>query len=263
VITVLGGSGFIGSHLVRHLRQLGIDHGAPARDELLEGRALGHIIYCIGLTGDFRERPSETMEAHVGHLVDVIRTASFESLLYLSSARVYLDGSSPAREEDPLCFRPLDGDSLYGLSKAAGEALVMSLGPKGRIARPTNIYGEGQSDRFLAMLLDEARTNRTFAVRMAMDSERDYVSVDDVAALLVKIALGGRHRIYNIASGSLIRNAQVVEAICAASGCRATFLPGAQPHIFPRIDNARIRNEFGFAPADILVDLPGLIGAMT
>ncbi|MBA2429479.1 MAG: hypothetical protein H0V55_07135 [Thermoleophilaceae bacterium] len=40
-ITVLGADGFIGSHLVRRIEALGLDHRAPRRDEDLRGRDLG------------------------------------------------------------------------------------------------------------------------------------------------------------------------------------------------------------------------------
>jgi len=65
-VTVLGGSGFIGSHVARHLRRLGVACDTPARDdESIFSRPLGHVIYAIGLTADFRARPLETVEAHV------------------------------------------------------------------------------------------------------------------------------------------------------------------------------------------------------
>jgi len=61
----------------------------PTRDESLDGRDLGHIIYCIGITADFRRRPHDTITAHVTKLQEVLTRTSFESLVYLSSTRVY------------------------------------------------------------------------------------------------------------------------------------------------------------------------------
>jgi uncharacterized protein YbjT (DUF2867 family) len=68
--TVLGAGGFIGGRLVEHLRGLGHEVDAPPRRPAeayvdgLGGRQLGHVVYCIGLTADFRTRPYETVEAH-------------------------------------------------------------------------------------------------------------------------------------------------------------------------------------------------------
>lgn len=256
MITILGASGFIGSHLVRHLQSSGLEFQAPARDEPLSGRALGHVIYCIGLTADFRERPYDAVEAHVSKLLDVVRRCTFDSLLYLSSTRVYLHNSGIAREEDDLRLNPLRFDDLYNASKLTGEAIALSLGAKGRVARPSNVYGAGQRDTFLAMVLDEYRSNGTIALRSALHCERDYVSATDVARLLVQIALGGRERIYNIASGIPVTNAELMAAI----GCEVTVAPDAPATMCPRIGVERIRTEFGFTPASLLDELPSLLG---
>ena len=259
MITILGAQGFIGSHLVRRLRHIGAEHQAPARDEDLSGRPLGQIIYCIGLTADFRDRPRDAVDAHICRLLDLIRGCDFESLLYLSSARVYLRTSGPAGESTPLSFEPLDPDDLYGLTKAAGEALTLSLGAKGRVARPSNVYGPGQSDSFLAMLIDEAKRDGAIHLRTAPGSAKDYVSVADVADLLVRIAQGGRERIYNISSGVAVSHAQITDAIARQTGCSVHVEPGAPLVRFPPIENGRVRTEFGFQPASIVDDLPALI----
>jgi nucleoside-diphosphate-sugar epimerase len=258
VITVFGASGFIGSHLVAHLSRAGIPFEAPARGEPLTGRPLGHVIDCIGLTADFRDRPFETIEAHVGRLPATLTGCTFDSYLYLSSTRLYLRSSSPAREEDPLGFEPCEPEDIYGLSKATGEALVLALGSKGRVARLSAVYGPSQKDTFLALIIEEARSAGVIRLRTALDSEKDYVSVDDVTDLLVKIALGGRHRLYNIASGRQVSHKAIVEALAAATGCRVEVAPGAPSVRFPAIDPSRIREEFGFVSRDVLDALPAL-----
>jgi len=258
VITVLGASGFIGSNLAAHLTRSGIPYQAPARGEPLTGRPLGHVIDCIGLTADFRDRPFETVEAHVGRLPATLARCTFDSYLYLSSARLYLRSSAPAREDDPLGFAPSEPEDLYGLSKATGEALVLALGPRGRAARLSTVYGPGQKDTFLALIMEEARSAGVIRLRTALDSEKDYVSVDDVTDLLVKIALGGRHRLYNIASGRQVSHQAIVEALAAATGCRVEVAPAAPSVRFPAIDTSRIREEFGFVPREVLDALPAL-----
>ena len=88
--TVIGAGGFIGGRLAAALRARGDSVYAPARgDEGLFDQDLGSVFYCAGLTGDFHVRPFETVEAHVGLLVQVLAKARFERLIYLSSTRVY------------------------------------------------------------------------------------------------------------------------------------------------------------------------------
>ena len=53
--TVLGSSGFIGRNLIKYLDSIGCEYYAPDRHlhEIMD-KPLGHVIYCIGLTADFR-----------------------------------------------------------------------------------------------------------------------------------------------------------------------------------------------------------------
>jgi nucleoside-diphosphate-sugar epimerase len=248
VITVLGAAGFIGSHLVEHLARTGLDHWAPARGEAITGRDLGHVIDCIGLTGDFRERPHDAAEAHVGRLIDLVRDCMFDSLLYLSSTRVYRYGTG--REDDPIGVRPEEADQLYDLTKLAGEAIVHALGDRGRVARLSHVYGPGQGPSFLASVLDAAPTGRVH-LQTSLDSTHDFVSVRDVTPLLVRIALEGTHRTYNVASGIDVTNAELVDAL----GCVAEVQAGAPVVRPPAVDISRVRDELGFAPARILEEL--------
>ena len=72
--TVLGASGYIGRHLVPHLRALGAEVWAPAKGELTGlDQPLGHVIYAVGLTAGFRTRPYDTVQAHVGWLAQLLQ----------------------------------------------------------------------------------------------------------------------------------------------------------------------------------------------
>ena len=260
MITVLGASGFIGSNVAAYLERAGLEFQAVSRGQEWPAGALGHVIDCIGVTADFRERPYDAVDAHVSRLLDFVRRASFESLLYLSSARLYLGRTGVAHEDDDVFVNPLRFEDIYNISKVMGESIVLALGAKGRVARPANVYGTGQSDTFLSRVLSEARDG-AIAFQSAPETVRDYVRVDDVAEVLVKIAAGGRERIYNIASGVAVKDAELAGAIARHSGCRVTFAPDAVPALFPRIDNERIRAEFGFTTPSLMDALPSLLGS--
>jgi nucleoside-diphosphate-sugar epimerase len=257
--TVIGGAGFVGSALVSHLEAQGHACHATDRRERLEGEYLEHVIYCAGLTGDWSERPYDTVDAHVSTLAGVARACTFESLLYLSSTRVYDRHPGPlAKEEDHLVTAPED---LYSLSKAMGEAVALAAG--GRVARLSNVYGprmEGHA--FLAALLREAAERGRVTLESSLDSSRDFVSVGDVAALLARTALDGTERVYNVASGIAVTNRELSAALTQLTGCEVLVRPGAERVVRPPIDIARVSGEFGFEPARLLDDLPGLLAAV-
>jgi nucleoside-diphosphate-sugar epimerase len=260
LITVLGASGFIGSALVKRLEEIDLEYLAPGRSEKLVGRNLGDIIYCIGITADFRSHPFETVEAHVSHFARVLRDCDFESLLYLSSARVYQKQNTPASEEDPLQVSPSNHDDLYNISKVMGESLALASGEKIRVARLSNVYGNDfTSQNFLSSVIREAVSKAKVTVHNAPDAEKDYVSIHDVVDGLIRIAREGRQSLYNLASGINVSNQTLLRKISDLTGCQIAFDPAASKISFPQIRIDRIRSEFGFRARYVLDDLGDLI----
>ncbi|MCZ8184863.1 MAG: NAD(P)-dependent oxidoreductase [Beijerinckiaceae bacterium] len=252
--TILGASGTIGRRLVAWLRTAGEEVSAPARgDEAIWREDLGSVLYCIGVTADFRSRPLETVEAHVSLLRRLLAEARFDRMVYLSSTRVYGGAGGddrPAREDMALGVNPHSGSDLYNLSKLMGESLCLH-GSRGRacIARLSNVVGgeDGDSENFIPSLLREARQGRIH-LRSALDSAKDYIHIDDVVPLLARMARGPATGIYNLASGIRTSHAEWVEAIAAATGATVTVEPGAPRILFPPVDIGRIRTEFGADP---------------
>ena len=261
MITVLGATGFIGSHLIRHLEAIGTVWQAPARGESLRGRSLGNVVDCAGITGDFRVRPYDTVDAHVGRVVDIARHCSLDSFVYLSSTRLYKDHpTSPAREEDDLKASPVGVGGLYNLSKAMGEAVTLTLGERGCVARLSNVYGRGsEGHNFLASIVTDALTKGRIELETSLDSAKDYVSITDVVELLPRLAAGGRERIYNVAGGVNVTNREIVEVIAGLTGCSVSVKPDSETWVYPEIDIGRARREFGFSPSPLLRDLPALV----
>lgn len=260
--TVLGSSGFIGGHLVRHLRQQGHEVLSPSRNVSgLRGDKLGHVIYAIGLTGDFRTRLKETIEAHVDVLQRLMDGADFESWLYLSSTRVYgsLAKDQKAAEDTPLSVKP-SPDSLYDLSKLLGEAICLATAnPKIRVARLSNVYGLGQSEHtFLGSIIRDAATRGKVVIGEAPASSKDYISVDDVIGYLTKIAAQGQERLYNIASSRPVTHQELAEII-RKRGFTVEFAPDAPVRVFPVIETTRLVDEFGRPARFVLEDVPALI----
>jgi nucleoside-diphosphate-sugar epimerase len=259
--TILGASGTIGRHLVAWLRAAGEHVYAPARgDDGLWRGDLGNIVYCIGVTADFRTRPLETVEAHVALLRRVLAEARFDRLVYLSSTRVYggaTTDDAPAHEDMPLSVNPHSGSDLYNLSKLMGESLCLhASGERACVARLSNVVGGADSDseNFIPSLLRDARSGHIH-LRSALDSAKDYIHIDDVIPLLARMAGGPAKGIYNIASGTRTSHAEWLAAIATATGARITVEPGAPRILFPPIDITRIRTEFGANPRSAVTSI--------
>jgi len=260
-ITVLGGSGFIGSQLIEALRQRNLEYFAPAREENLSGQDLGTVIYCIGLTADFRTRPFDTVSAHVCRLLEIIRDCQFQSFIYLSTTRLYSQEAEIAREEDSIIVRPLDTGDLYNISKAMGESLALTATTKSTIVRLSNVYGpEFNSTNFLSSIIRAALNENKITLTTALDSEKDYVDVRSVVDVLVAMALRGcDQRIYNLASGANCANREVANKLAQLTHCEVEVKPGSPRIRYPRIDISRLKKEFDFNPGNVLDDMEGLV----
>jgi nucleoside-diphosphate-sugar epimerase len=260
--TVFGGTGFIGTHLVRRLRATGGVVQVPARGDLVLTQDLGTVFYCIGLTSDFRTRPYETVEAHVDLLARILKQGRFTGLVYLSSTRIYKRILDVAREDSPIAVAPNDPDDLYGISKVMGEAIGFASGKPFKAARLSNVYGPDlHSDNFLSTVVRLAVGQQMIVLETHPETRRDYVAVDHVVDLLIRIASEGVHDIYNIASGETVSTSAIAEGLHQLTGCEVQVSPAAATSRSPSIDVTRIRNEFGFASRRLLDDLPDLVEA--
>jgi nucleoside-diphosphate-sugar epimerase len=141
-----------------------------------------------------------------------------------------------------------------------GESLALCSGRKVRVARISNVYGgDFASENFLSSIITDAVTKGKITLRTSPDSEKDYISVGDVADGLLKIALGGGDGIYNLARGANVSNRALVERLSRMTNCAVEFLPDAPRVSFPPISVERMRGEFGFNPSGVLEDLEGLV----
>ncbi len=259
--TVFGATGFIGSHLSRSLIDRGVVCVTPFRDDpLIFGQHLGHVIYAIGLTADFRERPFDTVRAHVLNLMNILENCTFDSFLYLSSTRLYLKGNR-AEETDEVRVNSSDPDDLYNLSKLMGESVCFSTAhPNVRIARLSNVFGRNEnSEDFLSSVIRDAMDRGKVVLKSSMASEKDYVSIEDVVEVLPKIAVFGQQQIYNIASGENISNRVLMAEIQKCTSCSVTMAEQTRVVRFPEISTARIRAEFGFSPRKLIPAIAELI----
>ena len=259
--TLFGASGFIGSNLKNYLESQGAVVFCPPRDFIPTSEMdLGHVIYCIGLTADFRKFPFETVNSHVCKLVELLKLSTFQSFLYLSSARVYLNNTDGCVDAT-LAVNPTNTDDLYNLSKLMGESVCLSINhPNVRIVRLSNVIGiDFESDNFLYALIKSAVDKGEIVLQANINNAKDYIYIDDVKTLLINIVLKGKKRMYNVASGLNVSNKEILKQIQISTDCKIVTNESGFIQKFPSLDISNLNNEFNFMPNSILDKIPELI----
>lgn len=244
-----GGAGFIGSWLVEHLRAGGAD--VLVVDDLSTGRPdrlhaavrleavdiasadLGPLFKAWRPDVVFHLAAQSSVPASMADperdlAVNVIGThrvaaaaglAGAERLVFVSSGgAVYGDTTRAATERT--APRPT---SYYGIHKLAAEGHV-ALGPTSwAIARPSNVYGPGQTSgvdgAVVAAFIDQARAGNALHIHGDGSQTRDFVHVADAGAALVRLAEPAvGPGIWNVATGRSISVSALADAIETAVG---------------------------------------------
>ncbi len=226
-VFVTGGHGFVGSHLIEHLQDLGDEVIAPDQHEVdladQEGlitsvtrAAPDAIIHLAALAhvGESWADPARTFNVNaVGtlHLLEAARRVTpLPRVLLIGSAEVY---GPVSPEEVPLTEEHrLNPATPYAASKVAAEFLGMQycsgFGVPVIRSRSFNHIGPGQATRFLVAdiagrIADAVKTGSADPIRVGnITTQRDYTDVRDVVRayrLLVTDGLAGE--VYNVCSG--------------------------------------------------------------
>ena len=245
--TVVGAGGFVGSRLCAHLEAAGHEVRRTGRADPLPEGPLGRVLWCAGVTRDFRERPFDTVRAHVCDLAGLLEDGDFERLVYLSSTRVYR-----AAEHD-----------LYNASKLLGESLCLASGRAGvRVARLATVCAAASdSPDVVSELARAAVRTGTVTLRSDPASARDYILLDDAVPALAALADAGGAPVYDVASGRNVTNRELAAWLTELTGCAVETAPGAEHVSYPPIDVSAAAADLGLRPRELRSELPAIVAA--
>jgi 2'-hydroxyisoflavone reductase len=212
-LLILGGTGFIGPHLVRHAIAQGhrvtiFTRGRrspelPADVERLIGDRNGQLSALEGRKWDAVIDDSATNPEWVRMSTELLKD-SVGQYLFTSSTGVYYPYLTRGVDESVMprleVVDPKDGSETYGVAKAQSERQTMRVfGDRAVVVRPTYIVGPGDtSDRFPYWPVRLSRGGEVLAPGRR-DDPVQFIDVRDLAAFMVKLLEGRRSGTFNAA----------------------------------------------------------------
>lgn len=255
-LTVFGGGGFIGSAIMKAASDYGYSAVRGDWENISFNDDLGDVIYCLGV-GDCN-KPDDVINSHLRILQEIVNKAKFSRITYVSSTRVYM-GAEHSKESQILNILPDDNRKLFNLAKLLAEAYLEASGVNYRIIRPSNVFGTAiNSPLFLPSIVRDAVIKNKVDMYVTPDYSKDYVFVDDVAKLAIRITKSSKHSIYNIASGKNVSAKEIASILQEKSGCSIDWHKCSNTDKFPLTDISLIGDEFSFEPKlveDLLGDM--------
>jgi UDP-glucose 4-epimerase len=288
-VVVLGGLGFMGSHLCRRLLKDGykvriFDKGStgqtlteefPGQVDVFEGniarpddvvKAIGNgttVVNLIHTTvpGSSMADPVYDISSNVAATVGWLRLldkTNVRRILYVSSGgTVYgLPESLPITEThptNPICS--------YGITKLAIEKYTAMFadmfGIDYLILRPSNVYGPGQrlnvGQGVIGILARRALDGQPLEVWGTGSNLRDYLFIDDLTeAITALIVYEGQERVFNVSSGvghSVVQIISVLEQHIQPFPMVTHFPERTFDTTINILDPSRIYAEIGWRPA--------------
>ncbi len=257
-VLVVGGAGFVGSHVVDQLTQepvaeivvldnfvrgtrsnleqasrdsrVRVVDGSVTDRDLL-GRLMGDADLCVHLAalwlGECVAEPRSALDVNVGgtfNVIEAAQSAGVERVVYSSSASVYGDALFTPMTED----HPFNNRTTYGATKIAGEQLFRAFNEQHGLdyvgLRYMNIYGprmdyKGTYVSVIMKVLDRLDEGLPPVIFGDGTQSYDFIHVEDVArANVLALKSDATDRFYNIGMGVKTSLNELVALILEITG---------------------------------------------
>ena len=288
---VIGGAGFVGQHVVRRLRAVGVtvavlDNFARGRADVLPSDVRVHrgdiasagivaatvaqerpqVIYHLAANHFIPQcvaEPAETLQVNVvgtQRVLDAVVHVPEVRLVFASTADVYTPSDRPHTEADPI-----GSPNVYGLSKWVGEQLIAQAAPRFPTARFLtvrlfNVFGPGETNPHIIPEMVRQVSEQGHFRLGNLEALRDYVHVEDVADVLLALrTYAGTESTFNVGTGvpTSVRDLIAAFADVLGRGVEveqdATRMRAAERGRLIA-DASRVRGELQWAPRRSLHD---------
>lgn len=242
-VLITGGSGFIGSRIVKVLDEQAeskiVVYDVQARDEdkgnlvmvqgdifdsgklleVLRSREISSVIHMVGLASipSCKENPDLSFRLNVSSvqsMLEAMRLCDVERLVLPSTAAVY--GVNGPQVNEKIVPRPTN---VYGCHKLAAELLIhgyaISYGFNPTILRIFNVYGDLNKEQgVISLFLRKAIAGEPIMVEGG-NQQRDFVFLNDVVDVFLKSLNGtaSYRKTINVGSGVGVSIKEIVEMI--------------------------------------------------
>ena len=283
-VIVTGGTGFLGSHVARHLEGEGadvvaigsVDYDLRDRSAIsamlrdLRPDAVIHLAAIVGGIGANQAEPGRFFyeNALMGiELLEACRVARVQKIVIAGTVCAYPKVVSlPFEEDDIWSGYPEETNAPYGLAKrmllVQAQAYRQQYGCNFVYLLPTNLYGPGdhadlETSHVIPAMIRKFSTARDVGAPMVElwgdgSPTRDFLHVDDAArAFGLALAHYDGPEPINVGSGQEISIRELAELVRELTGFEGGIewqreRPNGQPR--RRLDTTRARGAFGFEP---------------
>ena len=287
-IILIGGTGFIGKHLIQLLIAAGREVHVVGRKESIPMELPAGCRYIAGNYGDrdtlkeiltpgcevvdlaYSTVPKTSFDdplydltsnlpSSVALMEEALKIGVRRLLLVSSGGTVYGPVESlPITENQPT--QPI---SPYGITKLTIDHYAMMYHRNGGlpvvVVRPSNAYGEdqrsGTGQGFLAEAIHAILSGRAVEIYGQQGTIRDYVHVSDVATgIMAALNKGHGGKIYNLGTGVGASNLEVISILREFAekdgfAVRTRILPERSYDVEANVlDSSRLRHDTGWYP---------------